>query len=270
MDAHRFDQLQRQLAQGRSRRALVGGSLGASLLAALGGGEETAAKARSERCVPAGRRCGAKKDDRSCKACCHRNHVTTPKGKKKCACKSDGIVCGNDAQCCSSSCQGGVCRSGPRGAALSEVGNGVISPTDPGCDPQTATGCQQQLSGVITGGTPIASGTFAGPFTVRNLVLTPDNMNPETGTGDVSGSVTLTESGTGAQLITTVNGRATITFDNPNPGTFAFSGAYTITGGTGRLAGASGTGTATFSGITGLPGEPSTVTAFNLSGIIIV
>jgi len=271
MNAHRFGQLPRLLARGRSRRALVGCSLAASLIAALGGGEETAGKGkgkgktRSERCVPAGRRCGTKKNDRSCKDCCHRNHTTTTGGKKKkCACKGDGLACGNPSQCCSASCQGGVCQATTQATTLSEVGTGLVTPNSADCNP-FETSCQQTLSGVITSGSPIATGTFNGTITVRNFQPVGD---PLTGAnGDVLGSVTLTESATGAQLIVDISGRITISFVT---GAFTFSGGYTITGGTGRFAGASGAGSATFSGVSDQMTGGATITSFTLSGVIIL
>src|SRR3954462_14790045 len=95
LDANGCDQMVNQGTRGRSRRSVVG-ALATSLLAALGIRHGTAAKkARTERCTPAGRRCGSKENDSSCRGCWHRYFSTTPKGKKTCACKPEGIDCGN-------------------------------------------------------------------------------------------------------------------------------------------------------------------------------
>jgi hypothetical protein len=221
MSAQPLERRLKQQSRTLPRRMFMGGSLSTALLRAIESSETAATTMRAERCIPAGRRCGTKKTDRPCRACCHRHFITTSKGTKKCACKSDGTACGNNSQCCSGDCQGGVCVAGTQGALI-EVGNGVVGPTPPGCEPTTATGCSQELSGVITGGMPISAGTFAGTTTVRNLMLTTD-----TATGDVSGPVTLTETATGAQLLVAISGRATTSLIT---GAFTFRGGYTITG----------------------------------------
>jgi hypothetical protein len=114
VDPRTFDGLSRQVSRSLSRRSLVGGSLGASLLAAVGLGDAALAeKIKTEKCVPAGQRCGTKKNDPPCKKCCHRYHIDVSKRKRKCACRPAGIECTNPTQCCTSICENGTCRSAP-------------------------------------------------------------------------------------------------------------------------------------------------------------
>jgi hypothetical protein len=113
VDPRTFDGLIRKLSRRLSRRSLVGGSLGASMLTAVGlDAAALAEKVKTEKCVPPGRRCGTKKNDPPCRKCCHRYHVVG-KRKKKCACRPAGIECANPSQCCTGICDNGTCRSGP-------------------------------------------------------------------------------------------------------------------------------------------------------------
>lgn len=112
VDPRTFDGLIRKLSRTLSRRSLVGGSLGASVLAAVGLADDAQArKVKAEDCLPPGRRCGTKKNDEPCRKCCQRYHIVNPKGKKKCACRPDGVDCSNPSQCCSGACENGFCRS---------------------------------------------------------------------------------------------------------------------------------------------------------------
>jgi hypothetical protein len=112
VDPRTFDEMIRQLSRSLSRRSLVGGSLGASLLAAVGLGDAALAKkANAEACVPAGRRCGTKKKDPPCGKCCHRYHIVKRNGKKKCACRPADVGCSNRSQCCTGICENRTCRS---------------------------------------------------------------------------------------------------------------------------------------------------------------
>ena len=112
MDPRTFDGLSRQVSRGLSRRSVVGGSLGASLLAAVGLGDAALAnKVKTEQCVPAGQRCGTRKNDPPCRRCCHRYHIDVSGRKKRCACRPAGIECSNSTQCCNSNCENGTCRS---------------------------------------------------------------------------------------------------------------------------------------------------------------
>ena len=122
--------------------------------------------------------------------------------------------------------------------------------------------CQQAISGVITSGSPIAAGTFAGTLTLSNFVAGVDS-----GSGDIAGTITLTESAIGDQFVLTVSGRVIVSFIT---GAFSFSGSYTITRGTGRFAGATGAGSAAFAGTNDPVAMTTTITSFTLSGIIIL
>jgi hypothetical protein len=136
VDPHKFDGIIRQLSQIRSRRALVGGSLGAAVLAAIGVGEEAVGKqvdAEHKRCLATGKRCGytqkkknGKNVRRPCTRCCQHHSVERPDGKRECACiptRPDdglGIRCQSDTQCCSGFCGDNVCHGRP----CAQIGEG--------------------------------------------------------------------------------------------------------------------------------------------------
>src|SRR5688572_3354780 len=62
VDPQTFDRMIQRLAQTRSRRSLMGGSLGAALLATIGISTNSRARtARTEKCLPANTRCGYSK-----------------------------------------------------------------------------------------------------------------------------------------------------------------------------------------------------------------
>jgi hypothetical protein len=114
VDPRTFDGLIRKLSWRLSRRSIVGGSLGASLLAAVGLGDAALAeKVKPEACVPSGRRCGTKKNDPPCRKCCHGYHTVNAKGRKRCACRPADVGCSNPSQCCTGICENGTCRSAP-------------------------------------------------------------------------------------------------------------------------------------------------------------
>lgn len=124
MDPRKFDGLVQRLSGALSRRSLVGGSLGASVLAAVGLGHvEVLAKkrVRAEVCIPSGKKCpskkprGKKKKKLGCDQCCEGFVVTTTnnKGKRvrKCACKpaGQGATTNEAWQCCSGLSDGSRC-----------------------------------------------------------------------------------------------------------------------------------------------------------------
>ena len=113
MDPRSFDGMIRRLSRALSRRSLVGGSVGAAVLAAAGLTDDARArkKVKAEDCLASGRRCGTRKNDEPCGKCCHRYHIITPKGKKKCACRPDGVECSNPSQCCTGACASGRCQA---------------------------------------------------------------------------------------------------------------------------------------------------------------
>ena len=66
MDPATFDGMTQRFSGALSRRQLVGGSVGASVLAAMGWGETTLAKRKRQRvgaeaCIPSGKKCPSKK-----------------------------------------------------------------------------------------------------------------------------------------------------------------------------------------------------------------
>jgi hypothetical protein len=150
VDSQTFDRMIGQLARVLSRRSLVGGSLGAAVLSAVGLGEPAGAKkVTAEACIPTGKKCPAKKprgDKKSlgCDRCCQDfvTTIRTKKGKrvKKCACTPNGVACGRSAQCCSGFCSGGICSS--------------PSPAVAACDPHSGLNCVPRGEECSRGGTP--------------------------------------------------------------------------------------------------------------------
>jgi len=133
-----FDAIVQKLSRVLSRRSLMGGSLGASVLTAVGLGNDVAAKnkkarskgkkpdVRAEDCIKTGKRCPARRvggkhkhGKLGCDRCCQGRFVTitNAKGKQvnKCACKPEGEACSPDRsdQCCNGVCQGGTCGTKP-------------------------------------------------------------------------------------------------------------------------------------------------------------
>lgn len=288
VDDKRFDNVARHLASRATRRGTLRGLLGAgvaSVVALAQGQDAGAAPVGAAVCTPDGRPCGKGTGGanpnrlRGCGACCSGFARRVARGKHRCSCRPNGTVANPNRadQCCSGVVGGGRCVDPtppppppppgpppPQPRQLAESGSGTIS--GPDCDPSTAA-CPFAFAGTITGGTPIAAGTFAGTITVQNLQFA-------TGEGDVAGPVALIEAGTGARLDTVLDGRVTFADDGTGTGvTFSFVGVYRITGGTGRFAGASGAGTATFRGVDppDLP-PPATnetlVTEFTLAGTV--
>jgi hypothetical protein len=162
VDPHKFEGMVRKLSGSLSRRSLVGGSVGASVLTALGIGDDAALsrryRARAEACIPSGKTCpskkprGKKKKELGCDKCCQGTFViaTKKKGKQvnKCSCKLVGDSCAPNiaSQCCTGICGDGQCR---------------------------ATACTNQGANCTTGATPApcctgvcnAGGSNVGPIT---------------------------------------------------------------------------------------------------------
>lgn len=129
VDPKLFDGIARRLSRVGSRRAMVGGALSAAIFAAAGIPTDAPAKrARTEACLPQGRRCGTRKGDESCKRCCQRYFVTNDKGRRKCACRPVSESCNNSAQCCTGNCQNNVCV--PGSPACTEFGLACAANSD--------------------------------------------------------------------------------------------------------------------------------------------
>jgi hypothetical protein len=148
VDPHRFDGLILKLSRSLSRRSLVGGTIGASVLTAVGLGAETLAKSNKNRvgaeaCIPSGKRCpalkprgrsgkGNKKPKKlSCNQCCEGRSITVTdsKGKqvRKCGCLQNFTPCTVETDCCSNVCANGFCQAAPcagLGQACNEVPGG--------------------------------------------------------------------------------------------------------------------------------------------------
>ena len=138
MDPRRFDAMIQRLAQRRSRRSLVGGSLGASVLAAVGLDGDIVAKkndVNAEACIPTGKKCPAKRprgkkgEKLGCKQCCQRFSIRGRKGKRRCSCKPGGRPCTADraSDCCTGTCQDGFCASVSTGPQCTANGTGCAS-----------------------------------------------------------------------------------------------------------------------------------------------
>jgi hypothetical protein len=150
VDAHTFDRLIQRLAGARSRRSLVGGSLGAAVLMALRWGQEAGAKKRAvtaedklgigARCDPSNKEHGKKHGCRKCRTG-YSVKTTNGKGKtiRKCACKPVGEPSSRDKQwqCCSGVSDGSRC--------ISPAGGAVCPPTCPICQTCTAATGQCQV-----------------------------------------------------------------------------------------------------------------------------
>src|SRR4051794_40455189 len=123
-----FDGMTQWLAGALSRRSLVGGSAGASVLAAVGLGETALAKRKRQRagaeaCISSGKKCPSKKPrgkkgkKLSCDQCCEGRSVTVTnsKGKRvqKCGCVQIGSACTTESECCSNFCALGFCQVAP-------------------------------------------------------------------------------------------------------------------------------------------------------------
>jgi hypothetical protein len=129
VDPRTFDGMIRRLSGSLSRRSLVGGSIGASLLGVLGLGDEEglarSKRVRAEACIPTGKKCpsvkprGKKKKQLGCNKCCQ-HHVDTSGPKNKCACTPDFFACTQSAHCCSGGCTDGVCAK--RAVECAEIG----------------------------------------------------------------------------------------------------------------------------------------------------
>lgn len=265
MDPRTFDGMIQKLSASLSRRKVVGGSVGAAVLTAVGLSDETAAQRKqnevqAEGCISTGKKCPAKRlrgrtgkrraKKLGCNRCCQDavETRTNNKGKKVnyCACRPDGADCGNKgrAACCSGICNAAGKCAATSGSELSEQGNGTLTLRGglQGLEACVeANSCTYDATGVITAGTPINAGTFAGSLTASNREDVSGGF-----TGDFAGTLTLTESATDT-LVVSFTG--TFEADSGLPGDFNATGAYTILSGTGRFQGATGSGTATLSGI---------------------
>jgi hypothetical protein len=180
MDPTRFDGMIQNLSRSLSRRSLAGGSLGASVLAVIGLGEETVArkKARSEdkqtevtaeACIATGKKCSSKKPrgragpntkkpkKLSCNQCCQRRVIKTAKGQNICYCAVTGTACTGTRECCDGVCESGVCVAGdptpPPVPGTCEVVTGVaMGGSQANGSACTAGSAENCASGYCTGG----------------------------------------------------------------------------------------------------------------------
>ncbi len=122
MDPRTFDRMIQRLSSTRSRRSLVGGSLGSAVLIALGWGQEAGGKKRTVKAedkLGIGARCDPSNNEHGkrhgCRTCRTEYSVKTTNGKgktiRKCACKPVGKPSSRDKQwqCCSGLSDGSHC-----------------------------------------------------------------------------------------------------------------------------------------------------------------
>lgn len=126
MDPRKFDGMIQKLSGALSRRSLVGGSVGAAVLAAVGlADDEAEAKKKNrggvgaEACIPTGKKCPSKKPrgrtgkrkpkKLSCNQCCQRRVTKNANGKNICYCAETGTACTETRECCDGTCQNNVC-----------------------------------------------------------------------------------------------------------------------------------------------------------------
>jgi hypothetical protein len=193
-----------------------------------------------------------------------------------CANNETCIGSGATASCCATPCGGPepevmICCTGDEtcvGAipnqqcrvveTIDQQGSGTLaSQSAPDCGAQGS--CTDSVTGILTG-TPILAGTFTGAMTGTNY-----QVDGDTFTADVTGTLTATETTTGDTLTVAVT--ATLTQELATPGNFTTAGTYTITGGTGRFAGASGGGTTTSAGVDN--GQDGVLTSLTMDGQIV-
>ena len=299
MDQDRFDAVTMAMAhehgEGRVSRRVLGGSL-AAMATALGLGlglgiaeqdEAEAKKSCRQKCKKKDSREKRRRCRRRCKnssGCVNDNDCQSgqrcvngrcqalvgcsPPNNTQGSCPS-GQLC-NAQSICVAGCTGGpgqgtcpngqVCTNGTCQAtgALNQMGTGTLtSQSAPDCGAQGS--CTDSVTGALTG-SPIAAGTFTGLLTGSNYQVTGD---PNVFTADVTGTVTAVETSTGDTYTTQVTSVLT---QNMTTGAFSNEGTFTITGGTGRFAGATGNGTLLSAGTDG--GQAGTLDSLQLSGSI--
>jgi hypothetical protein len=127
MEPRRFDALTRAFARPASRRRTLAG-----IIAVAAAPLTAAANVEPANCLAIGKRCKLASDQDaghghgkggkggmgkhhppSCNKCCSRYGAAGADGKARCACKSEGIACDGDAQCCSGQCRSTACTACP-------------------------------------------------------------------------------------------------------------------------------------------------------------
>lgn len=196
-------------------------------------------------------------------ACCGADETCVGSGESQTCCPTSDTCGGPEPEvmiCCTGdeTCVGVIPNQACRvDEVVDQDGSGtLVSQSDPDCG--AVGSCTDLASGTLTG-TPIAAGTFTGLLTGTNY-----QVDGDTFTADVTGTLTATETSTGDEL--SVNVTAVLT-QNLSTGAFTTDGTYQITGGTGRFAGASGSGTTTSAGTDA--GQAGTITSLTMDGDIV-
>lgn len=112
------------------------------------------------------------------------------------------------------------------------------------------------LTGTVTG-THLGSGSFAGSAVSNGVAFC--------GSGSASADISLNLTAADGSVISVV-GTDQVCWDISHGFTFPFTGSYTIIGGTGRFANATGSGT--FSGVTAYPSFPNGTISYAMKGTI--
>lgn len=214
MDLNRFDDVTVAVAEGQTRRKVLGTLFGGSLAVLLGASEDAAAKSA---CAKKCKKKNGKKARRKC--------------QKRCQ----------------------------AGEPIAQQGTATLtSQSAPDCAIQGT--CIDAVAGTLTG-TPIASGTFQGDLTGTNFQ---PGSAPDTFTADFTGTLTATETSTGDTLVVPI---VLVLTQNQATGALSFVGTHQIAGGTGRFAGATGSGEIAGSGTR--TGQSGTVQSFSMNGTIV-
>ena len=249
MDDKRFDALAKTLVRGASRRGIARGVVGGALAGVLarvaaGTGAAQERGVGEEHCAENGQICRPSRrlgtgHRHSCDRCCSDYSVKVNDDRRRCSCKPAGEECAERKgfQCCSGVCNEGVCTG--RGSLVERGSGESTQGSEQGCQ-ATPEGCTEVFEGKIEG-RPI-DGSFVGTLTATNFKA---GTGPGEFTSDVAGTFILEDDTTGDTLELEIDGTQSGDSDD---NTFDFTGTYTITGGTGRFAGASGTGQATGNG----------------------
>ena len=190
VDPETFDGLIRRVSRTLSRRALVGGSLGAAVLTAVGLSDEVVAKntkGKAEACIQTGKPCGSPKPrgrkgggkrgkrpkQLSCTQCCQRRVTTNASGQQVCTCAPNNTPCTENFECCLGACIGNVC-GGPRTPAPAPI----VTCTASGAE--APGGCLIKSESPTQENAGCCTGTCSNAPAVGNLndCCTPNGQNP--------------------------------------------------------------------------------------------
>lgn len=175
------------------------------------------------------------------------------------ACTREGKECRRPDDCCSGSCERGVCAGLDDGnqKRFFVRARGKGQPPPDGCE-RTAQGCSNKIDGKVLRGTPIDRGTFDGNIIQKGFVPTGSGGF----TAETSGRISVRDT-SGDRLLLRVAGVT----EGQADGSFIFEGRYRIIKGFGAYQDAKGAGDARATG-TAAPGDAENPITLTLRGII--